>query len=112
MAEMLIKVLPDIAKSVAEPLAAIDKVSIIGSDASGMAGVTGNVPVLMAQTFQTIKEATGIDMNEIVRANSLEAKTDRNVNITGLDVTPSVPVQKTADTEVADNAESDVPSLN
>lgn len=111
MAEMLIKVLPDIAKSVAEPLAAIDKVSIIGSDASGMAGVTGNVPVLMAQTFQTIKETTGIDMNEIVRANSLEAKTDRNVNITGLDVTPLVPVQKTADTEVAENAESDVPSL-
>ena len=69
------------------------------------------LPVLMAQTFQTIKETTGIDMNEIVRANSLEAKTDRNVNITGLDVTPLVPVQKTADTEVAENAESDVPSL-
>lgn len=93
MAEMLIKVLPDIAKSVAEPLAAIDKVSIIGSDASGMTGVTGNVSVLMAQTFQTIKETTGIDMSEIVRANSLEAKTDRNVKITGLDVNPPVPEQ-------------------
>ena len=83
---MLIKVLPDIAKSVAEPLRSIDKVSIIGGDASGVSGISGNVPVLMAQTMQTIKEATGIDMEEIVRANSINAKTDRNINIHGLPV--------------------------
>lgn len=83
VAEMLIKVLPDIAKNVAQPLSAIDKVSIIGGDASG---VSGNVPVLMAQTMQTVKEATGIDMADIVRANSINAKTDRNINIHGLPV--------------------------
>lgn len=104
MAEMLIKVLPDIAKNVAEPLAAIDKVSIFGGDASGVTGVTENVPVLMAQTFQTIKEATGVDLGEIVRANSLEAKTNRNVNITGLDLHSQVPVQTPDDSNVADNA--------
>ena len=71
VAEMLIKVLPDIAKSVAQPLSSIDKVSIIGGDASGVSGVSGNVPILMAQTMQTVKEATGIDMGEIVRANSM-----------------------------------------
>lgn len=81
VAEMLIKVLPDIAKSVAQPLSSIDKVSIIGGDASGVSGVSGNVPILMAQTMQTVKEATGIDMGEIVRANSIQAKTDRNINI-------------------------------
>lgn len=81
VAEMLIKVLPDIAKSVAQPLSSIDKVSIIGGDASGVSGVSRNVPILMAQTMQTVKEATGIDMGEIVRANSIQAKTDRNINI-------------------------------
>lgn len=81
VAEMLIKVLPDVAKSVAQPLSSIDKVSIIGGDASGVSGVSGNVPILMAQTMQTVKEATGIDMGEIVRANSIQAKTDRNINI-------------------------------
>lgn len=60
------------------------KVSIIGGDASGVSGVSGNVPVLMAQTMQTVKEATGIDMADIVRANSINAKTDRNINIHGL----------------------------
>ena len=85
VAEMLIKVLPDIAKSVAQPLSSIDKVSIIGGDASGVSGISGNVPVLMAQTMQTVKEATGIDMGEIVRANSIQAKTDRNIHIDGVE---------------------------
>lgn len=48
--------------------------SIIGGDASGVSGVSGNVPVLMAQTMEAMKEATGIDMRDIVRANSIEAK--------------------------------------
>lgn len=87
VAEMLIKVLPDIAKSVAQPLSSIDKVSIIGGDASGVSCVSGNVPVLMAQTMQTVKEATGIDMGEIVRANSIQAKTDRNIHIDGVENT-------------------------
>lgn len=39
----------------------------------------------MAQTMEAMKEATGIDMKEIVRANSIQAKTDRNINVTGLD---------------------------
>ena len=85
VAEMMIKVLPEIAKSVAQPLSSIDKVSIIGGDASGVSGVSGNVPVLMAQTMEAMKEATGIDMKEIVRANSIQAKTDRNINVTGLE---------------------------
>ena len=52
VAEMMIKVLPEIARSVAQPLSSIDKVSIIGGDASGVSGVSGNVPVLMAQTME------------------------------------------------------------
>lgn len=81
VAEMMIKVLPEIARSVAQPLSSIAKVSIIGGDASGVSGVSGNVPVLMAQTMEAMKEATGIDMRDIVRANSIEAKTDRNITI-------------------------------
>ncbi|MFR6369955.1 MAG: flotillin domain-containing protein, partial [Gemmiger formicilis] len=82
VAEMMIKALPEIARSVAQPLSSIDKVSIIGGDASGVLVVSlGNVPVLMAQTMEAMKEATGIDMRDIVRANSIEAKTHRNITI-------------------------------
>ena len=35
----------------------------------------------MAQTMEAMKESIGIDMRDIVHANSLEAKTDRNITI-------------------------------
>ena len=81
MGEMIIKILPDIAAEVAKPLASIDKVSIIGSNANGVSEISGNVPTVMAQVFEAVHEATGIDMKEIVRANSYDAKVTKNVNL-------------------------------
>ena len=80
-----------------------------------MTGITGNVPVIMAQTFQTIKEATGIDMSEIVRADSLTAKTDRNIKIEGLptgkapEQKPEAPVQPKAEETPAQHVRPDAP---
>lgn len=82
--EMIVGVLPEIARSVAEPIAAIGEVRIIGSDASGVAGISHNVPVMMAKTMETVKAATGIDLEEIVRGDSFDAKTTRNINLTGM----------------------------
>ncbi len=81
MGEMIIKILPDVAARIAQPISAIDKVSIIGGDASGVGGVADNVPALMAKTFQTVQEATGIDLREIVRADSYDAKVNRRVDV-------------------------------
>lgn len=83
--EMAFNILPEVAKSVAEPIAAIDSVNIYGSDSSGVSDLSGNVPVMMAKTFETIKAATGIDMSDIVRAESFDAKVTKNVNVTGLE---------------------------
>lgn len=87
MVEMLVKILPEMAGKVAEPLSKIDKITIFGGgDENGaVAPVAGNVPQVMAAAFQTIKEATGIDMTEIVKANTYDAKVTRNVNVTGLE---------------------------
>lgn len=84
MGEMLIKVLPDIAGKIAEPLAAIDKVTIIGGDSSGVAGVADNVPGVMAKLFSAMKETVGIDLNEIVRAGTYDAQVNRNVTVNGV----------------------------
>lgn len=87
MAEMMIKVLPEVAARIAEPLAQIDKITIIGSggdnDAS-IASVAGNVPVVMAKLFESMKESTGVDLAEIMRADTYDAKVTRNVNVTGI----------------------------
>jgi len=87
VAEMMIKVLPDIAAKIAEPLGQIDKITIIGGDGggNGVDQVAGNVPVVMAKLFESMKEATGIDLAEIVKADTYDAKVNRNVNVTGLD---------------------------
>ncbi|MCL1989353.1 MAG: SPFH domain-containing protein [Defluviitaleaceae bacterium] len=82
--EMIVGVLPDIARSVAEPISAISDVRIIGGDANGVAGMSDNVPVLMAKTMETVKAATGIDLEEIIRGESFDAKTTRNINFTGI----------------------------
>ena len=82
--EMIVGVLPEIARSVAEPISAIDEVRIIGGDANGVSGMSANVPVLMAKTMETVKAATGIDLEEIVRGDSFDAKTTRNINFTGI----------------------------
>ena len=82
MAEMLIGVLPEIAAKIAEPLTQIDKITIIGGDQSGgVSSVADNVPAVMARLFETMKDTVGIDLAEIVKAGTYDAKVNRNVNI-------------------------------
>lgn len=97
MAEMLIKVLPDIAGKIAEPLTQIDKITIIGGDGSGVDNVAGNVPAVMAKLFESMKETVGIDLGEIMKAGTYDAKVNRNINITGLNEEAAEEVKKAAD---------------
>ena len=86
MAEMMIQVLPEIAGRIAEPLSQIDKITIIGSSGdtdNGIGTVAGNVPVVMAKLFESMKETTGVDLAEIMKADTYDAKVTRNVNLTG-----------------------------
>ena len=98
--EMLVNVLPEVAKNVAEPMSAIDKVTVIGGNSNGVSDVAGNVPIVMAKVFESVKEATGIDMTEIVRAQSFEGKTTKNVNFTGI---PESTNEKIIENKMLDN---------
>ena len=80
--EMMVNILPQVAESVAKPLSSIDSVNIYGTTSdSGISGVSGNIPVMMKQVFDTMSEATGVDMRDILKAKTLEAQTTRNVNL-------------------------------
>lgn len=88
VAEMMIKVLPEVAGKIAEPLTQIDKITIIGGGegaSGGVEQVAGNVPVVMTKLFESMREATGIDLAEIVKADTYDAKVNRNVKVTGLE---------------------------
>ncbi len=97
MAEMAIRIVPQVAAEIAKPLSSIDKVTVIGSNATGASSVAENVPLVMARTFQTIKEATGIDLAEIAKADTYDAKVNRNINVTGLENLGKDAAEKIAD---------------
>ena len=87
MAQMVVEILPKVAAEVAKPMERIGNVSIIGGGTGmgAMGPVADNVPIVMAKTFQTIKETTGVDLAEIMRGETYDAKVTKNVNVTGVD---------------------------
>lgn len=77
IAEMFIKVLPDFARAVAEPLATIQNVQVMefGGDGQGVQSVAGNTVGVMTMVQKALKETTGIDMKHLMET---EASYGRN----------------------------------
>ena len=109
MLEMIIKTLPEMAKAVAEPLSSIDKITIIdsGDGKGGASSVGGYVPNVLAKTLESVKETTGIDLREVMKADTYDAKVTRNVNITGLEKSPDEAKKAVANAIIADAVATD-----
>ena len=92
MAEMMIKIMPQMAAEIAKPLSSIDKINIYGTGANeaGASQISGNMPVIMKQVFDTMSEATGVDFAEIMKANTYDAKVNRNIHLDSSDVSVEV----------------------
>ncbi len=88
--QMVIDKLPEMAQAVAKPLTAIDKITIIdgGSGESGVSRMGGYVPSVLAKTMETVKETTGFDMLDAMKANTIQAQTDHNITIEGTGLQP------------------------
>ena len=80
--ESLVQVLPEVAKNVAAPIAALKDVRLFGGEMSQM---SGNIPAMTRMAFETMSEATGVDMREILKTKTIAAQTDRNINVEGAD---------------------------
>jgi flotillin len=78
--EMMSKILPEVAANVAKPISEIGNMTIYGGDAST---VSGNVPAVMKQTMDVLSSVTGVDMTKLVAANTIDAKTNRNIKVDG-----------------------------
>ncbi len=74
----------------------------------------------MQQVFDTMSEATGVDFRDILKAQTYDAKVNRNINVSGITVPSPVdkessnpadaaaPIDPTAPVETA----NDLPSTN
>lgn len=78
--EMMTRILPEVSANVAKPISEIGNMTIYGGDAST---VSGNVPAVMKQTMDVLSSVTGVDMTKLVAANSIDAKTNRNIKLDG-----------------------------
>lgn len=78
--EMMTRILPEVSANVAKPISEIGTMTIYGGDAST---VSGNVPAVMKQTMDVLSSVTGVDMTKLVAANSIDAKTNRNIKLDG-----------------------------
>ena len=114
MMEMIVKALPEMAKAIAEPLSTIDKVTIIdsGNGDGGVSSMGGYVPQVLAKTIESVKETTGLDILDIMKADTYDAKVNKNVTVTGIPeinvTTKPAPVEK----EVAKGEDVDKPKAD
>jgi len=81
--EKIVDILPQVAKEVSSPITQIKDIKIFdgGSDGNGVTQVGGYVPGVMAKTFETVKAATGIDLGEVVKGETYDAKVNKNIKI-------------------------------
>ena len=76
--DMMVKIIPEVSKNVAEPISSIDKLTIYGTSGQDAASVSGMVPSVIKQSFDVIQSATGVDMTKMVqeKANIVGAGVD------------------------------------
>jgi flotillin len=69
MYQMVLDILPELAKHIAEPLSRIDKITLIGSGDGklGTTQITGQVTDIIAQLPEVVKSLTGVDLAKYLR---------------------------------------------
>ena len=83
--QMVIERLPEVAAAIASPIAGIDKITIIdgGNGASGIEQIGGATPAILAKTIEAIKETTGFDLLDVMKAGTYDAKVNKNITFHG-----------------------------
>lgn len=63
--ELFVKVLPEVARELAAPMAAIDSLTVLSTDGAG--ALPRQVTENLAQTLQMLKGATGVDLQQMIQ---------------------------------------------
>ena len=74
--QMLIEVLPQIAKEVAAPMASIDKLTVVSTDGAG--ALPKQVTSNMVQVMELLKNTTGVDLESLLRTYTGRAEEKRS----------------------------------
>jgi flotillin len=67
LAEMFVKVLPDLARAVSEPLSKVEKIIMVGDgESNGISKLTGQVASAVAQLPSVVEAITGVQLGRLV----------------------------------------------
>lgn len=67
MVQMVIEKMPELARAIAEPLAKVDRIVMIGDgDKGGPSGLTSQVTKMVSQVPDVVESLTGIDLKKIL----------------------------------------------
>ena len=73
--KMIMDVMPELARSVAEPLSRVEKIVMVGTDGKlGSAKITGQVSEVLAQLPEVVQSLTGLDISKILKEKLQEEK--------------------------------------
>ncbi|MOA54007.1 hypothetical protein D3C78_1775490 [compost metagenome] len=68
MLDIIVKMLPELAGKVAEPISSIDKLTVVDTgNGEGAARLSNYVTSLMATAPEMLKSVSGIDLNSLVK---------------------------------------------
>ena len=70
LVEMFVKVLPEMARAVAEPLSKVEKIIMVGNGAEGVSKLTGQVASVVAQVPAVVESLTGINLTRLLESFS------------------------------------------
>lgn len=82
--QMVIEKLPEIARAVADPMAKIGSITIIGGgqeDGAGAADVARYTAGALKAVNEALKDTIGFDMTEVLRAKTFEGQTTQNLRL-------------------------------
>ena len=88
LAQQVIGLLPDIISAASKPVEGIDAINIystVGGSGEGegapTSGVTSIAPQSIKAAFDMVKSVTGVDLADVMRADTYDAKVNRNITI-------------------------------
>lgn len=88
LAQQVIGLLPDIIGAASKPIEGIDAINIystVGGSGEGegapTAGVTSIAPQSIKAAFDMVKSVTGVDLSDVMRADTYDAKVNRTITI-------------------------------
>ena len=69
----MVKVLPDLARAVSEPLSKVEKIVMVGNgDGVQASKITGQVTSVLAQLPTLVESLTGVDLKKVVETKLLD----------------------------------------